>query len=99
MYMNSLFFMILEHDMQNNCISTGLFRGFLVKICEFSRLFSIFTGVAFGRDGRVFLSLAGLIVACRNCQNLSKPILIGDLDGFGGLFIFMVDGLCPPRPL
>lgn len=71
MYISSLFFMILEHDMQNNCISTGLFQGFLVKICEFSRLFSIFTGVAFGRDGRVFLSLAG--VDCCLVQ-LLKPL-------------------------
>ena len=99
MYISSLFFMILEHDMHNYRISTGLFRGFLVKICEFSRLFSIFTGVAFGRDGRVFLSLAGLIVAWCNCQNPSKPILIGDFKDFGELFVFVVDGLCPPRPL
>lgn len=71
MYISSLFFLILGHDMQNNCISTGLFRCFSAKICEFSRLFSIFTGVAFGRDGRVFLSLAG--VDCCLVQ-LSKPL-------------------------
>lgn len=71
MYMNSLSFMILEHDMHNYRISTGLFRSFLVKICEFSRLFSIFTGVAFGRDGRVFFIIGG--VDCCLSQ-LSKPL-------------------------
>ena len=60
MYISSLFFVILEHDMQNYCISMRLFWHFLAKICEFFRLFSIFTGVAFGRDGPVFLSLAGV---------------------------------------
>lgn len=56
-------------------------------------------GVVFGRDGRVFLSLAG--GNCCLCQllNPSKPMLIGDLGGSGEVFVRVVARLCPPRSL
>ena len=99
MYISSLFFVILEHDMQNYCISMRLFWHFLAKICEFFRLFSIFTGVAFGRDDPVFLLLAGVNCCTKQLLKPSKPMLIGDLRGSGEVFVSEVVGLCPPRSL